>query len=213
VESSVNSRDYSMRFRSRSRTFTANERNSNTKCLEESVGKTMKISTYFRSSEWTKWLKWSRGLLSFFWESKDSRKGYSPRSCCGAPGESRLVLSVARFCNEAIVGLNSEEVSSSPKDDGLDQVNEAIPLALSDEPFSSIRQIARKISVPKSCISAISSVCRFSAFHSQTSHIFIVFLTSSPTVNRQVDSSCRSNLATSCCPSSIKDRMRMHISL
>jgi hypothetical protein len=121
---------------------------------------------------------------------------------------------VARLCNEAIVGLDSEEVSSSPKDDGLDQVNEvneAILLVLSDEPFSSIRQIARKICVPKSCIRAISSACRFSAIHRQTSDIFIVFLTSSPIVNRQVDSSCRSNFATSCCPSPIKDRMGMHI--
>jgi hypothetical protein len=45
---------------------------------------------------------------------------------------------VTRFCTEAILGLNSEKASSSPNDDGLDQVNEAILLALSDEPFSSL---------------------------------------------------------------------------
>jgi hypothetical protein len=62
---------------------------------------------------------------------------------------------VARFCNEAIAGLDSEEVSSSSKDDGLDQVNEAILLALSDEPFSSIpsaHQRARRICVPKGTV-------------------------------------------------------------
>jgi hypothetical protein len=49
---------------------------------------------------------------------------------------------VTRFSTEAIFGLNSEEASSSPKDDGLDDVNEAILLTLSDEPFSSVRQMA-----------------------------------------------------------------------
>jgi hypothetical protein len=48
--------------------------------------------------------------------------------------------------------LNSEEASSSLKDDGLDKVNKAILLALFDEPFSSVlaaRQIARRICVTK----------------------------------------------------------------
>jgi hypothetical protein len=50
------------------------------------------------------------------------------------------------------VGLNSEEASSSPKDDDLHELNEEILLALSDEPFSSVfflRQIARRICVRK----------------------------------------------------------------
>jgi hypothetical protein len=42
----------------------------------------------------------------------------------------------------------SHHQPSSPKDDDLDEVNEAILLALSDEPFSSGRQIARMICVP-----------------------------------------------------------------
>jgi hypothetical protein len=53
--------------------------------------------------------------------------------------------SVTRFYGEAILGLNSEEVSSLPKDDGLDEVAEPILLAMSDEPISSVpfvRQIA-----------------------------------------------------------------------
>jgi hypothetical protein len=57
-----------------------------------------------------------------------------------------------RFCREAILGLNSEKASSSPKDDGPDEVNKASLLALSDEPFSSVpsaRQIARRICVSK----------------------------------------------------------------
>jgi hypothetical protein len=86
------------------------------------------------------------------------------------------------------LGLNSEEASSSPKDDGLDEVNEAILLALSDDPFSfvpSVRQIARKICIPKNGITCILLACRFSAFHSQTSDIFIGFFISAPTVRRQ----------------------------
>jgi hypothetical protein len=60
--------------------------------------------------------------------------------------------SVARFYREAILGLNSEEASLSPKDDGLDEVNEAILLTLPDEPFSSVPSIwhiARRICIPK----------------------------------------------------------------
>jgi hypothetical protein len=53
--------------------------------------------------------------------------------------------------------------------------------------------------------------CRFSVFHSQMSDVFIGFLTNSPTVRRQVKSSCWSNFAMSCCPSSITDRMGIHI--
>jgi hypothetical protein len=68
------------------------------------------------------------------------------------------VTRVTRFCGEVILGLNSEAALSSPKDDGLNEVNEAnevnetILLALSDEPFSSVpsvRQMARRICIPK----------------------------------------------------------------
>jgi hypothetical protein len=57
--------------------------------------------------------------------------------------------SVTRFRREAISGLNCEKASSSPKDDSLVEVSETILLALSDELFSSVRQIARKISFRK----------------------------------------------------------------
>jgi hypothetical protein len=60
-----------------------------------------------------------------------------------------------RSCREAILDLNSEEASSSPKDDGLDAVSEAILLALSDEIFSSVRQIARGI-----CVATGTIYCR-----------------------------------------------------
>jgi hypothetical protein len=46
------------------------------------------------------------------------------------------------------LGLISEDASSSPKDDDIDEMNEAILLAFSDEPFSfvpSVREIARRI--------------------------------------------------------------------
>jgi hypothetical protein len=54
------------------------------------------------------------------------------------------------------LALNSEEASLSspkdPKDDGLDEVNESILQAFSDERFSSVWQIARRICVPKSTV-------------------------------------------------------------
>jgi hypothetical protein len=66
--------------------------------------------------------------------------------------------SLTRFCAEVILGLDSEEASSPPKGDHLDEVNEmnkAILLALSNEPFasaSSVRQISRRIWLPKSFV-------------------------------------------------------------
>jgi hypothetical protein len=57
---------------------------------------------------------------------------------------------VTIFCEEVVECVNSEEASSSPKDDGLDETNEAILLALSDEPFASVRQISRRICLIKS---------------------------------------------------------------
>jgi hypothetical protein len=60
--------------------------------------------------------------------------------------------SVRRSCREVILSLNSEEISLSRKDKGLDEVNEAILLALSNKPFSSVQQIAHGICVPKSTI-------------------------------------------------------------
>jgi hypothetical protein len=117
--------------------------------------------------------------------------------------------SVTRFSREAILGLNSEETSSSPKDDNLDEVNKAILLALSDEPSSSEWQIA--VQDMRSKTHCISSACRFPAVHIQTSDIFIGLLTSFAIARKQVKPSCRSKFAISCCPSCIKDRMRIHI--
>jgi hypothetical protein len=57
---------------------------------------------------------------------------------------------MTRSCKEAILGLNSEQVSSRPKDDDPGELNEVIMLTLSNEPFSSVRQIARRICVPNS---------------------------------------------------------------
>jgi hypothetical protein len=45
---------------------------------------------------------------------------------------------VTRLGSEAILRLNSEKATSSSKDDGLDEMNQVILLALSDEPFSSV---------------------------------------------------------------------------
>jgi hypothetical protein len=63
--------------------------------------------------------------------------------------------SMTRFCRETILGLNSEEASSPPKDNGLDEVNETILLALSDDLFSSVGQIARRTCFPKSTVSTV----------------------------------------------------------
>jgi hypothetical protein len=86
----------------------------------------------------------------------------------------------------------SPDQPSSPKDDGLDEVNQAILLALFHESFSFVpyvRQIARRICVPKSIIyRRLVDSLHFTVRH-QTSDIFIGFLTSSPTVRRQIKSS------------------------
>jgi hypothetical protein len=99
--------------------------------------------------------------------------------------------SVTRFCREAILGLKSEEASSSHKDHGLDEVNESIPMALSDELFSSVRsvrQIARRTCVSKGIVFHwLVDSLHFTVGH-QTSDIFIGLLTSSPIVRRQVKS-------------------------
>jgi hypothetical protein len=87
------------------------------------------------------------------------------------------------------LGLNSERASSLPKDHGLDQMKEVILLVLSDEPFSSVQQMADRPQDVCSKKHCISSICRFSALHSQASDILIGLLTSSPTVRRQVKSS------------------------
>jgi hypothetical protein len=135
---------------------------------------------------------------------------------------------VTWFCKEAILGLNSEDASSSPKDDGLDQVNEVIFLILSDEPSSSVRQIARTICVPKTLyIVGLLILCI------SQSDIFIGFLTISPIVSSQqsavssqqsavssqqsegksnaVESSRWSNFTTSCYQSGMKDKMEIHM--
>jgi hypothetical protein len=121
-------------------------------------------------------------------------KVHPSRACCRAPRECRLLLECDEilFCREAILALNSEGASSSLKDDDHDEVNEAIQLGLSDESFSSVssvREIARWICVLKSWVNCISSDCRFSAFHAQSSDIFIGFLASSSTARRHGKSS------------------------
>jgi hypothetical protein len=122
---------------------------------------------------------------------------------------------VAKFCGEAIFSLNSEEGSASSKDDGFDEMNEAILLALPEEPFSSVQQIADSPQDKRSKKHYISLACRFFALRSQTSDNFIGLLINSLTVNSQmasrVELSCRSNFATSSCPSGIKDSMEMHM--
>jgi hypothetical protein len=83
--------------------------------------------------------------LFFFCDSKVSQKIHPPQASCDALGDCRLVLECDEilFCREAILGLNSKEISSSPKDNDLDEMNRAILLALSDESFSSGGQIMR----------------------------------------------------------------------
>jgi hypothetical protein len=55
------------------------------------------------------------------------------------PYENDISHSIVRkFYREAISSLNSEGTSSSMQDNGLDEVNKVIILALSDEPCSSL---------------------------------------------------------------------------
>jgi hypothetical protein len=111
-------------------------------------------------------------------------------------------LSATRFSKKAVLGLNSEDVSSSPNDDGLDEVKEVILLALSDEPFSSIQQIARRICVPKSIVSRrLADSLPFAIRHL---HWVPHKLSDSQKATR-VESSSRSDFAISCCPSGIRD--------
>jgi hypothetical protein len=154
VESSVNLRDWSIRYYSRSRIFTANERNSQNKSLKENVEKRRTLSIYFRSSEWNKWSR----VLPVLCDPRAFRKRPSTRIllACSRRNSSRTQMrwDFARRLFWARIRKRPHE-PSLPKDDGLDELNKAIVLALSDEFFSSVpsgRQIAARICVPKSIV-------------------------------------------------------------
>jgi hypothetical protein len=166
VEWSATFRDWSIKYHSRSQTFTVNERNSNNKSLKERLKNEEK---YQHISDRWNGPNGAEECCPFL-----RLKGLSKRAIhdelVAVLQENAVSYSsatrVTRFCREVILGLNSEASSSSPKDDDLnegDEVNEAILLALSDEPFSSVpsvRQIARRISVPKALdIVGLSILC------------------------------------------------------
>jgi hypothetical protein len=90
---------------------------------------------------------------SIFWSKRRCESKDDP-ACRTEVFQENAVscLIVRRFCKKVILSLNSKEASSSHKNDFLDKVNEAILLALSDEPCTSVLQIARRISIPKSII-------------------------------------------------------------
>jgi hypothetical protein len=105
-----------------------------------------------------------------------------------------------KFWRETILGLDSEDVLSLPKDGVLDEENQTVLLVLSNEQFSSVRQITGRMCVPKTLYIVGLLILSISQ-----SDIFIEFFTSSSTVRRQVESSriessCRSNFVTFCCP-------------
>jgi hypothetical protein len=81
-------------------------------------------------------------------------KGHPPRPCRGPPRECCIVLDCDEilFYREVILDLSSVEASLSPTNDGLDEMNEAILLALSDEPFSFVWQILGRICPPKGTV-------------------------------------------------------------
>jgi hypothetical protein len=149
VESSANFGYWSIRHTSKGQAFTINERDSNKKSLKENVEKQPKILTCFRSSEWT---KWSKGVLVLCATQGPLEKTIHYDLVAVLQENVVLCSNVTRFCRETISSLNSKEVSSSPKNDGFDQVNEAMLLDLSDEPFSSRQPMARIIRVPKSSV-------------------------------------------------------------
>jgi hypothetical protein len=120
--------------------------------------------------------------------------------------------SATRFCREAILSLNSEEASSSPKDEGLDEVKEAILLALSDEPLSSGRQTACEICLPKRTVyRRLVDSLHLTVTHQMSPLGSSEAFRQSEGKSSRIELSCRSNFAISCCPSGIKDRMGMHI--
>jgi hypothetical protein len=140
-------------------------------------------------------------------------RGGIARACYGVPGECRLILECDKilFCRETIFGLNSEEISSviiasrwwpgwSKRSNSAGFVRWILFFWTADRPQDM-----------RSKKHYISSAFWFFAFHSQTSNIFIGFLTSFSTVRRQVELSYRSNFANSCFPSGINDRNVLHI--
>jgi hypothetical protein len=106
--------------------------------------------------------------------------------------------SMTAVSSEVILGLNSEEASSSPKDDGLDEVSEAILLALSDQPFCSRRQIGRRIGLPKSTVyRRLIDSLQFTGRHQASSLGSSQAVSSQQSaISRQVKSSCRSTFGT-----------------
>jgi hypothetical protein len=101
-------------------------------------------------------------IMNLFIQENSSQQSYIQEELVAMLHENAIsYLNVRRFCREDILDLNLEEASSLPNDDDLNGVNEAILLALSDEPFSSVRQMRSKMH-------CILSTCPFSAFHSPT---------------------------------------------
>jgi hypothetical protein len=195
VESSANPRDWSIRYHTRSRTFTVNERSLNNKSLKEKVEKTTKNIKVIQLVGMDQLEQ--RSVVHFLW-LKGLLKKAIHHELVAAPQENAvLYTSVTIFCTEMILGLNSAEASSSPKDDGLDDVNEAILLVLSDQSFSSgpsAQQIARIICVPKGseCHRLVDSL-HFTLRHL---HWAAHKLSESQKASR-IESSCRSNFETS----------------
>jgi hypothetical protein len=212
VEWSANFPDWSIRYQWRSRTFAANERNSNNNSLKEKMGKMTKNRMAFQMSQ--TWGGWSDG------NGLNGAEECWFFSATQGPLERAIHHELVAMLQENAVSYSSvmrfysagrrfwawirkkPDQPSSPKDEDLDEVNEAILLALSDEPSSSVpsvRQIARRICVPKSIASIVSRRLvdsRHFRVRNQKSDIFIRFLTCSLTVRRQLESNCRSNLAT-----------------
>jgi hypothetical protein len=193
VESSANLRDWNITYHSRSRIFTAHERNSKKQIIERkrcnNGEKYNHISARRNGPNGTE-------ECCLFLRLKALSIKLIHRELVAVLQENDVSYSsVTRFCRKVILGLNSREVSSLPKNDGIDEMNEAILLALSDESFSSGQQIARGICVPKSTVYR-----RFvDSLHFTVRHLHSVrHKLSDSQKARSAEPSYRSNFATYC---------------
>jgi hypothetical protein len=177
-------------------------------------------------SEWT---KWSRGVLSFFCDSRMSRKRSSItnllRCSRRMPSHTRVwqdsILSGGYFGSgfrRCLVIAQRWWPRCSEWSNYADFLRWTLFFCIfcifctTDSPQDMCSKKLDKLYIVGLSIVDISQ----SDIGHRTSDIFIGFLTSSPTVRRQVkssrvESSYRSNFVTCCCPSGIKDKMEIYI--
>jgi hypothetical protein len=100
VESSANFRNWSIRYHSRSQTFTINERNSNNKFLKENFEKQRKYEHILDRWNGPNGPNGAEKCIPFSATQRPLDKGHPRRACCDASRECRLALE----CDEILKG-------------------------------------------------------------------------------------------------------------